>query len=998
MKKSFGKILATVLVVCLLSALLSVAVVMKGTAAPSAVGSQSYTFKNVHTGAGGGFIVDVLFHPKQQNLIYAKTDMGGAYRSTDGGANWTQMFNFVSSDNWSWTGMESLAVDPSNANIVYAAGGTYVNSWDPHNGVIWRSSDQGNTWAFTQLPFKMGGNMNGRGMGERLAVDPNKGSVLYFGARNGNGLWKSTNSGVTWAKVTNFPDVGTFVANATDPNGYLLYPVGITWVIFDPHTGTTGNASQTIYVGVATNSSGSNNIYRSTDGGATWAAIPGEPTCTGAWGGTVTCSGVGHTWTAGAQNSYTGGGVGFLPHEGKLDTNGTLYVTYSDWEGPYNGGNGAIWKYVPSTNTWTDISPASSALPGGQYFGYGGLGIDTLHPGTLVVAAVNSWWPDGQMFRSTDGGATWKDIWTYNGYPSVTRQFSMNVSSAPWLAHVGASGTSDPTPPFMMGWMMEGLNIDPFNSAKMMYGTGATLYGTTNLTAWDTGGVVNISSMANGMEETSVGDLISPPSGTPHLISAVGDVGGFVHTSLDTVPTIGITSPCGCGIPSIDFAENNPSDMVTVATGDSSATPAHTGAGFTTNGGANWFNSNVDPVQNSGGGTVAMAADASSVVWAGTTAPVSYTTTFGSSWSPSANIPAGSVVASDRVTATKFYGLGGGKFWVSTDGGKTFTATAATGLPNSGNLKAVFGHAGDVWLTGSTYISGGGTVCAPVCGLWHSTNSGATFTKISTVTSAASIGFGLGPTAGSYSIFMFGVPTGGINTIYRSDDQGATWLQITDTQHMFATIQTITGDPRIYGRVYFGTNGLGMFYGDISGTQSATSTPTKTFTPGAATNTATSTPSKTSTRTNTPTVDITRVLTFTPTRTPTVGITNTPTRTATAGPSLTPTRTNTAPAITSTPTRTLTPSITPTAGSGSACSPVTSTITVPFTFDGAGVFCWQASALGTYINSWNTTSVSLNGVNITNIYVASGSFPAKIGGFYYIGYNSSVAWGHLEAK
>ena len=77
---------------------------------------------------------------------------------------------------------------------------------------------------------------------------------------------------------------------------------------------------------------------------------------------------------------------------------------------------------------------------------------------------------------------------------------------------------------------------------------------------------------------------------------------------------------------------------------------------------------------------------------------------------------------------------------------------------------------------------------------------------------------------------------------------------------------------------------------------------------------------------------------------------------------------------------------------------MSSTITAPFTYDGAGAFCWQSTNLGTYINSWNTNSVTLNGVNFTNIYVASGSYPAKIGGFWYVAYNSSVAWGHFEAK
>ena len=138
------------------------------------------------------------------------------------------------------------------------------------------------------------------------------------------------------------------------------------------------------------------------------------------------------------------------------------------------------------------------------------------------------------------------------------------------------------------------------------------------------------------------------------------------------------------------------------------------------------------------------------------------------------------------------------------------------------------------------------------------------------------------------------------------------------------------------------------------------------------------------------------VPTNTPTRTPTsVAITATPTRTPTIGASLTPggpTRTNTPNSSTPTPIRTATP------GSGATCSPVSSTITAPFSYDGVGTLCWQSTNLGSYINSWNTTSVTLNGVNVSNLYVAVGSYPAKVNGYWYVSYSSSVAWGHFEAK
>ncbi len=123
------------------------------------------------------------------------------------------------------------------------------------------------------------------------------------------------------------------------------------------------------------------------------------------------------------------------------------------------------------------------------------------------------------------------------------------------------------------------------------------------------------------------------------------------------------------------------------------------------------------------------------------------------------------------------------------------------------------------------------------------------------------------------------------------------------------------------------------------------------------------------------------------------------TPTGTPRPSLcispTPSRTPTGP----TPTVTRTPTISPTpTTTSSICSPVTSTITAPFAFDGTGSFCWQASTLGTYVNSWNLSSLTVNNVNIANLYVPVPSLPAKVGGYWYFSYFSNVAWGHFEAK
>jgi xyloglucan-specific exo-beta-1,4-glucanase len=814
--------------------------------------SQAYTWKNVVTGGGGGFVDDIIFNQKQKDLIYARTDIGGAYRWNPTTSSWTQLLDWVGPSQSNMVGVESLATDPVDPNRLYIAAGTYTNSWTSMNGVILRSTDQGKTFQQTPMPFKMGGNMPGRGMSERLAVDPNNDAILYFGARSGNGLWKSTDYGVTWNKVTNFPDTGPFAENPNDSSGYLSDPIGVVWVTFDPSTGKAGSATRTIYVGVADNGSGADNVYRSTDGGATWAAIPGEPTCS-VGGTTVTCTG-GATWNTGTDAS-----TGYLPHQGKLDSAGTLYVTYNDWEGPYTGGHGDVWKFVPSTSTWTKISPVPGSDATNDTFGYGGLGIDMQHPGTLVVAPVNMWWPDAQLYRSTDGGATWKTIWNWSSYPSRTLHYTMDISNAPWL-NFGDTNPVDPVPAVKLGWMIEGMNIDPFNSDRMMYGTGATLYGTNNLTAWDTGGLVAIKSDAVGIEETAVTDLVSPPANA-HLYSTLGDIGGFRHDDLTKSPAAMYSIPYAGTYSALDYAELNPNFMVRVGYGNPGASPPVTSTAFSYDGGATWFAGNKDISGiSSSGGSVAAAADASRVVWAPNNGVISYSTDNGNSWIASTNIPQNAVVASDRVNAKKFYGYGQNKFWVSTDGGATFAAASATGLPQLSSsivVKAVPGHEGDIWITGGS------------AGLWHSTDSGNTFTQVTGLTVANSIGLGMAAPGKSYmALYAIGT-VGGVQGIFRSDDTGSTWIQINDSQHQYGSPCCITGDPRIYGRVYFGTNGLGIIYGDISGSQ-PTPTPTTPITP-VTTPTATPPPTPTPTPVSTPKPTPTPASTPTPTATPTSG-------------------------------------------------------------------------------------------------------------------------------
>jgi lysophospholipase L1-like esterase len=82
------------------------------------------------------------------------------------------------------------------------------------------------------------------------------------------------------------------------------------------------------------------------------------------------------------------------------------------------------------------------------------------------------------------------------------------------------------------------------------------------------------------------------------------------------------------------------------------------------------------------------------------------------------------------------------------------------------------------------------------------------------------------------------------------------------------------------------------------------------------------------------------------------------------------------------------------ASAATICTPATA-ISVPFAKDGAGDFCWQTTTLCSFINSWNLTTLEINGTSYTNMYVA-GSAIAPLNGAYIIHYNSPVAWGHFE--
>ncbi|MEU0584510.1 RICIN domain-containing protein [Streptomyces sp. NPDC006132] len=687
------------------------------TAETRAAGAGPYVWKNAQV-VGGGYVTGLVFNQREKGLLYARTDMGGAYRWDTGAEQWIPLTDWIGEQDWNLLGIDSVATDPVDPKRLYLGAGTYTNEW-AGNGAILRSTDRGRTFKRTNLPFKLGANEDGRGAGERLVIDPADHGTLLLGTRK-NGLWRSTDYGVTWRQVSSFPVKDGASSGA-----------GISFVTYGPA------GSGTIYVGVNDRST---SLYRSTDGGGTWQAVAGQPT-------------------------------GQLPQHGVLSGDGALYLTYTDNLGPNGVTAGSVWKYTPGSGAWKNISPSQ-----GDY-GFSGLAVDPRKPSTVMVTTLGRWWPEDEIYRSTDGGATWK---------ALADKSKRNASAAPYV------GTHT-------GHWMTALAIDPFDSGHVLYGTGNGILRSKGANASDSGGTSHWSMGARGLEETSLLDAIAPPGGAS-VITSMGDQGGFRHDDLTKVPAGRLKNPLMTNSTDIDFAQSKPSMMVRVGRGG-----AQDGA-YSTDGGLSWNGFKAEPVASAQDGHVALAADGSTLVWTQAGQAPYRSTDKGASWTRVDGLGNGAVVVADRSSARTFYSLSGGTLHASTDGGATFTARAGN-LPTDGRLKAVPGIAGDLWIAGGAK------------GLLHSTDGGRTFTTLKTVRSASALGFGKAKPGASYqALYLIGTVKD-VTGVFRSTDKGATWVRVNDDAHQWGAIGgvgVITGDPDTYGRVYVGTNGRGLQYGDPS--------------------------------------------------------------------------------------------------------------------------------------------------------------------------------------
>jgi hypothetical protein len=771
---------------------------------------HSLAFTGQISGLAGADALDLtdLSYGANTTATFLGDTTGGTLTITDGThtAEIALQGNYLSST-WTLSSDGSggtVVVDPVPANawqtlkigaggflsgIDVAPDGTLVVRTDTYGAYIWNGSQWQQLVTSTSMPAAIVTAGIEEGVYEIQIASSNT-SILYMMYLGD--VFKSTDKGTTWA-LTNFSNVSqdpndSYRVNgqkmAIDPNNpnvvYVgtpknglfvtqdggvtwqtvsavpvsatdasgLYP-GITGILFDPALGVTGGKTNTIFA-----SSYGNGVYESTDGGASWTHLSGSP------------SDVDHA---------------------AVSSTGAYYVTSSN--------SSQLWRYM--NGAWTELLTA-------PYNGYlTAVAINPLNPSEIVVVGTNS-----SPNVSYDGGITW------TGFALTNKAIASDI---PWLAGTGGTGaylnSSD-------------LVFNPLVPNQLITSAGTGVWNTTLPQNWNAYTPVVWNSQSLGIEQLCAVEVIVPPGGKP--VVASWDRPFFYVSDPNSYPTSygPVANSFAMGW-SLDYASSNPNFLVGIA--DWWGTEE---SGYSTDGGQTW---NLFPTMppfagKAIGGTIA-ASSPTDIVWAPADGFQPYFTTNGGvTWSP-VNLPGvtdwsgfdwayyfnAQTVTADRVLANTFYMYYAGHgVYKTTDGGNTWTQVFSGEIsPYSyfnAKLESVPGEAGNLFFTGGPQ-GGAGAPHPAGEGFFQSTDGGATWTAVPNVLEVQTFGFGAPATAGGYpSIYI----VGWVNTVYgiwQSNDDAKSWIQIGDyPTGSLAKIQTISGDPNIYGQVYVGLAGDGFAY------------------------------------------------------------------------------------------------------------------------------------------------------------------------------------------
>ncbi len=432
---------------------------------------------------------------------------------------------------------------------------------------------------------------------------------------------------------------------------------------------------------------------------------------------------------------------------------------------------------------WTDVTPFQTKE-------YGAISADPRNPEIVVVSEMKPA-RNQPLYLTRDGGRSWKilaqAVGTVRAKPDV----------AWWRSDYFAAATA-------------AIAVDPAVPGRLWL----TDWGGVWLTDDYLADVVSFRTLERGHEELVVFTLATPPKGAA-LLSGVTDVNGFRHESLDAFPRKQFRYSTIWYTFGLDYHETDPEKLVRVGTRGEHGDNAQGGVALSTDNGRTWR-----PIGWPFGQPMKVAYSATDprlfVVLPRNDGP-RRTTDAGVTWEAGQGVVAPAItdywhsehpLAADRVRGRTFYLYSQGTFYRSDDGGLTWRARAMLPSTRRVHIEAEPGRGGTVWVS----LDGDG--------LFVSADGGDHFTRLETV--KRSMLFGIGrPAPGNAraTLFVYGEVSGedGLR-ILRSDDAGATWVDITDPGVPLGDDPLVVrGDRQRYGRVYVGTGGRGIYVGTPDG-------------------------------------------------------------------------------------------------------------------------------------------------------------------------------------
>ncbi len=298
----------------------------------------------------------------QHSVIFAAAAAGGVMRSSDNGATWALLTDYIPS-----LSVGALKLSPDNPRIVYCGTGEANISIDSYAGSgMLKSTDAGDTW-------------NNAGLDSvqhigKIEVHPMSTNQIFVAASGGlysksihRGIYRSTDAGKTWYKTLYLNDSTSAIDVAVDPNDTAI----VYAAMWERLRGPSFRKSAGINTG----------MYRSTDGGWNWSLLGKGLPAPDAKMGRISIA------VAPSNSNY----VYALYHAAET-ANGTTNIFYNFYR---STDKGVSWAQMPA-----------GMLPGsfsnfGWYFGL--IQVDPVDPQKVYVGDID-------LFRSTDGGGTWTNI------------------------------------------------------------------------------------------------------------------------------------------------------------------------------------------------------------------------------------------------------------------------------------------------------------------------------------------------------------------------------------------------------------------------------------------------------------------------------------------------------------------------------------------------------------------------------------------------------------